>query len=69
MTTELAVALVALVGVVVSANVAAGAALIVDLRRTRGESRRLWLWCRQLTDHIYRGSPPPPPPAPEGLFD
>ncbi len=33
------------------------------------ENRLMWLWCRQLVDHIYRGNPPPPPPAPTGLFD
>lgn len=33
------------------------------------ENRLMWLWCRQLVDHIYRGGDPPPPPAPVGLFE
>jgi hypothetical protein len=32
------------------------------------DNQKLWLWNRQLQDHIYRGAPPPPPPAPEDLF-
>lgn len=39
---------------------------IEDLNR---ENRLMWLWCRELIDHIYRGGEPPPPPAPPGLFD
>jgi hypothetical protein len=33
------------------------------------ENRLMWMWCRQLVDHIYRGAAPPPPAAPPGLFD
>ncbi|MFJ3393995.1 hypothetical protein [Leifsonia aquatica] len=39
------------------------------LARSERDNRLLWLWCRQLVDHIYRGSAPPPPPAPAGLFE
>lgn len=28
----------------------------------------LFLWNRQLVDHIYRGKAPPPPAPPAGLF-
>lgn len=30
--------------------------------------RRLWLYCRQLIDHIWRGRPAPPPTPPDDLF-
>lgn len=30
-------------------------------------NRRLWVYCRQLMDHIYQGKPPPPPPWPDDL--
>lgn len=33
------------------------------------DNQRLWLWNRELVDHIYRSAPPPPPPPPFGLFD
>jgi len=39
------------------------------LARSERDNRLLWLWCRQLVDHIYRGGTPPPPAAPVGLFE
>lgn len=33
------------------------------------DNQLLWLWNRELVDHIYRGASPPPPPPPTGLFD
>lgn len=39
------------------------------IARAERDNRLLWLWCRQLVDHIYRGESPPPPPAPAGLFE
>ncbi|WP_390134452.1 hypothetical protein [Bifidobacterium apicola] len=32
------------------------------------DNQRLWLWNRQLVDHIYKGYPPPPPEPPADLF-
>lgn len=34
-----------------------------------GRNKRLWMYCRQLIDHIYRGLGPPPPPWPDELLD
>jgi hypothetical protein len=31
-------------------------------------NQKLWLWSRELVDHIYRRLPPPPPPQPTNLF-
>lgn len=39
------------------------------LSRTERDNRLLWLWCRELIDHIYRGDDPPPPAAPTRLFE
>lgn len=39
------------------------------LARSERDNRLLWLWSRQLVDHIYRGGSPPPPEAPSGLFE
>lgn len=39
------------------------------LARSERDNRMLWLWCRQLVDHIYSREEPPPPPAPAGLFE
>lgn len=39
------------------------------LARSERDNRLLWLWCRQLVDHIYSRAAPPPPPAPAGLFE
>lgn len=66
--TGVVVAALALVGVLSTALVTAGVALVVDLRRTRLQSHRVFLHNRQLVDHIYRGNPPPPPPPPEGIW-
>ncbi|MGG7466049.1 hypothetical protein [Plantibacter sp. YIM 135347] len=30
--------------------------------------RRLWLYCRKLIDHIWRGHGAPPPTPPDDLF-
>lgn len=30
--------------------------------------RKLWLYCRKLIDHIWRGRPAPPPTPPEDIF-
>ena len=34
----------------------------------RKDTQRLYLYNRQLVDHIYRDLGPPPPPPPAGLF-
>lgn len=64
-----ALAILGLAGVVLAALIAGGITLAVNLTKWHGQNQRLWLWNRQLVDHIYRGSPPPPPPPPVDLFD
>lgn len=32
-------------------------------------NRALWLYCRQLIDHIWRGRPAPPPDPPDSIAD
>lgn len=39
------------------------------LQQSIEDNQLLWLWNRELVDHIYRSAPPPPPPPPFGLFD
>lgn len=65
----LVVPLLAFLGVVTVALVTGGVTLGVQLTKWKADNHRLWLWNRQLVDHIYRGSPPPPPAPPAGLFD
>lgn len=62
----------AIAGAVIQAVVAShrhrfDEALIIQQSIER--TQLLWLWNRQLVDHIYRGAPPPPPPPPEDLFN
>jgi hypothetical protein len=65
------IALVALVGAVVTAAFVFLTARQSDLRRRldtlEKQDRLLWAYCRQLLDHIYRGHGPPPP-APDHLL-
>lgn len=63
------IAVLTLIGIVLTSLVAAGTTLAVQLVRWKADNKRLWHWNRQLVDHIYRGSPPPPPPPPAELFD
>lgn len=65
----LVIAILAFVGVVLSALIAGGVTLAIQLTKWHADNRRLWLWNRQLVDHIYRGLPPPPPSPPAELFD
>ncbi|MCD5345046.1 hypothetical protein [Agromyces sp. S2-1-8] len=69
MTDAVVIAVLAFVGVLGSAFIAGGITLSIALARWHRDNRLLWLWNRQLVDHIYHGSPPPPPPAPPGLFE
>jgi hypothetical protein len=39
-----------------------------QLKQTMEDNEQLWLWNRQLVDHIWRRAPPPPPNQPAGLF-
>lgn len=65
---DIAVVAVTALGVVMAAIVAAMVALTAHVARQTARMHRLWLYTRQLVDHIYRGSPPPPPPPPADLF-
>jgi uncharacterized membrane protein YhaH (DUF805 family) len=65
----LSIAVVTVLGVVLAGVIAGMVTLAIALVRWHADNRRLWLWNRQLVDHIYRGSPPPPPPPPTELFD
>ncbi len=65
----LVIALLAFVATVLGALVAGGVTLAIQLTKWQADNRRLWLWNRQLIDHIYRQLPPPPPPPPAELFD
>lgn len=71
--TDLVVAILgtvlAFVGVVLTALIAGGITLAVQLTKWRTDNHLLWTHNRQLIDHIYRGNPPPPPAPPAGLFD
>lgn len=66
---SLVVPLLAFLGVVTVALVGGGITLAVQLGKWHADNQLLWHYCRQLIDHIYRGSPPPPPAPPAGLFD
>lgn len=66
---DLTTALLALLGVLVTAGTAGCVAIVVALLRYLTKQRLLELWNRDLVDQIYRGDPPPPRPAPAGLFD
>lgn len=39
------------------------------LLRSDRQQQLMWLYCRQLIDHIYKGCPPPPPAPPAGLLN
>lgn len=58
---------VALIGLVAAI---AGSYLTVraQVRLVQKDNALLYLWNRELVDHIYRGSGPPPPAPPQGLF-
>ena len=62
-------AILAFVGLVLTALIAGGVTLAINLAKWHAQNQRLWYWNRQLVDHIYRGSPPPPPAPPTDLFD
>ncbi len=63
------VPLLAFLGVVTVALIGGGITLAVQLGKWYADNQLLWLYNRQLMDHIYRGNPPPPPAPPPGLFD
>jgi hypothetical protein len=76
MESELIVAVIVAVIGALAAMIAAAIA-VVESRKAREASRvdklqrdnaLLYLWNRQLVDHIYRGAPPPAPTPPPGLF-
>ena len=63
------VPLLTFLGLVVVALVGGGVTLGVQLTKWYAQNQLLWLYNRQLIDHIYRGNPPPPPTPPAGLYD
>lgn len=63
------VPLLTFLGLVVVALVGGGITLGVQLTKWYAQNQLLWLYNRQLIDHIYRGNPPPPPTPPAGLYD
>lgn len=66
---SLVIAILSFVGLVLVALITGGITLAIQLTKWQADNRRLWLWNRQLVDHIYRGLPPPPPSPPAELFD
>lgn len=40
-----------------------------QVARVQKDNQLLYLWNRQLVDHIYRRQAPPPPSPPDGLFE
>lgn len=74
--TDLIIAIVGVIGVVVGALVSTLSAAAKNkmeayrlAQKMQADNQRLWQWNRQLIDHIYRRAPPPPPEPPEDLFD
>lgn len=74
------VAMIAAVGAIVAASIAAHSARaarranrVTELEQTieqlHADRHQLWLYARELIDHIYKGKPPPPPQPPRGLFE
>jgi hypothetical protein len=63
------VPLLTFLGLVVVSLVGGGITLGVQLTKWYAQNQLLWLYNRQLIDHIYRGNPPPPPTPPAGLYD
>ena len=63
------IAMLAFVGAVLASIVAGAITLGIQLTKWKADNHRLWMWNRQLVDHIYRQLPPPPPPPPADLFD
>ena len=68
---ETAMLLIAVVGGAATIGAAAIATRVTirnQIRLIQKDNHLLYLWNRQLVDHIYRGEPPPPPEPPAGLF-
>lgn len=64
-----------LVATIVTAAATIGGGILASFGMVRAQVARvqkdnhlLYLWNRQLVDHIYRGEDPPPPTPPDGLF-
>ena len=58
------VALIGLVGAIVGAYLTVRS----QVRLVQKDNSLLYLWNRELVDHIYRRQEPPPPSPPDGLF-
>ncbi len=61
---SIAVAIIGLVGALVVARISVRS----QVRLVQKDNALLYLWNRELVDHIYKGSGPPPPAPPAGLF-
>lgn len=75
----LAIAVIAAAGAITGAIIAARSAreardanrvdqLEARLDQSERNEHLLYLWNRELVDHIWKGKPPPPPGPPPGLF-
>jgi hypothetical protein len=69
MSDTILIAMLGAYAVILAAFIAGGVSLAVALARWHADNKRLWLWNRELVDHIYRQLPPPPPIPPSELFD
>jgi len=58
------IGLIALVGSLVAVRVT----IRSQVRLVQKDNALLYMWNRQLFDHIYKGLGPPPPAPPAGLF-
>lgn len=59
------VAILGLVGAILGSYITVRS----QVARVQKDNHLLYLWNRELVDHIYRGKPPPPPAPPKGLFE
>lgn len=64
----LIVAIVAAAGAYTAARYGRVGKLERRVDSLEARERKLWLYCRQLIDHIWRGRGAPPPTPPEDAF-
>lgn len=64
----LTVALIGLVAAIGGSYLTVRAQVRAQVRLVQKDNALLYLWNRELVDHIYKGLGPPPPAPPAGLF-